>query len=349
MTDVSIGLGINTIPNVERKRYENRNYRSMLGVHWPIINQLFSLRSIPKAKAKIIGVNHVHRHLTMKFRFHSKMLRCKRWVRSESIIKHHRRELSRRIPIFQQNKWDEHETKNRKDSTRWLGGQSRCEENCSDGYENSVSSGICWETRHARCDATIKRSDARVKVDLFLRLECSLRLFFFSIPLADPVGTISSQTTARSHFQSWKSAPAHPYAELPAIAGLSFVSLMMQREILFKHLKKKAKSSFVDIILSNRSACVDVDLKKRNRCHYIEAKFSLVSLSRTCSISRISTTIFHLDWKHLHSLRQCGESSTSCSTWTERKSAPFRWRFSFDFSPSVNEHFFLRLIQVRWI
>lgn len=62
---------------------------------------------------------------------------------------------------------------------------------------------------------------------------------FFSLNLSETAGPLSSQTTARTHFQSWSAAPAHPYAELPPIAGLSFFffyssTLNEEKRILFK-------------------------------------------------------------------------------------------------------------------
>ena len=44
-------------------------------------------------------------------------------------------------------------------------------------------------------------------------------VFSSSINITDPTAAIASQTTTRSHFKSWQSAPAQPYTELPAVAG----------------------------------------------------------------------------------------------------------------------------------
>jgi len=53
----------------------------------------------------------------------------------------------------------------------------------------------------------------------------------FSFQLTEPLAPLSSQTTARTHFQAWQGTPSHPYSEMPAVVGnIHFHTLEKQRQ-----------------------------------------------------------------------------------------------------------------------
>lgn len=65
----------------------------------------------------------------------------------------------------------------------------------------------------------------------------------FSLHLTEPLAPLSSQTTARTHFQAWQATPSHPYAEMPAVVGK--IQLMYSDIYTSKTKKRKKAHRFV--------------------------------------------------------------------------------------------------------